>query len=416
MATSYSRETDVMADLANAAMADPGLERLVLSGARTPGGLRKVEIRPVLVRGRTVLNVARYDDHKSLTANAESAADPLVQALLSDFRHLTAQTATDRTEARITKRGKTLVTVTPEGRQPDLQHDRAKHTLVAEDAPFLDVVGLSSNKTIKPTQQRKWRQVNEFLRLLSSVPSFDAMLATGETVRIADMGSGNAYLTFATYHYVTVVRGSRCEIVGIDRDAGAVARADERARALGPLWAGLTFRQGDIGDADLPWRPQVVVALHACDTATDDAAARAITDSAEIILLAPCCHHHLQRQLKARPHEGSAAALLRPGILRERFGDVLTDALRTALIASQGYRTDVVQFVAPEHTAKNVMIRAWRDPTVDRAAQRRDYDRLRDEWQVEPYLEMKLSIPAGAVRVEGESRHDAGADTQEERP
>jgi SAM-dependent methyltransferase len=389
MATT-THETDVMADLANDALGDAGLERLVLSGARSAGDLRRVEIRPVLLRGQRMLTVVRYDDSKSLTSNVESPTDPMIADLLPRFRHLTAQTSSERTEARVTKRGKTLVTVTAEGKAPDLSHDRQKQTMIPEDAPFLELLGLSSGHAIKPTQQGKWRQVNEFLRLLTSLPPFERLRAE-PALRVVDMGSGNAYLTFATYHYLTEVLGLGCEMVGVDRDAGAVERATSRAAALG--WDGLSFRHASIADVDLPWVPQLVISLHACDTGSDDAAARALTWGSEALLLAPCCHHDLQRQLKTGARTGSSAALLGPAVLRERLGDVLTDALRTSFVASRGYRTDVVQFVSPEHTAKNLMIRAWQDPTADRDRHRREYEELRDEWQVEPYLEVLLRRP-----------------------
>lgn len=377
-------ETDVMTDLADRALGDPGLERLVLSGARATGDLRRVEIRPVLLRGQRMLSVVRYDDSRSLTSNVESPDDPLIQDLLPRFRHLTAQTAEERTEARVTKRGKTLVTVTAEGKAPDLQHDRHKHTMIPEDAPFLELLGLSSGHAIKPSQQGKWRQVNEFLRLLTSLPPFER-LRRESPLRVVDTGSGNAYLTFATYHYLTEVLGISCEMAGVDRDAGAVERAATRARVLG--WNGLTFQHASIADAELPWAPHLVISLHACDTGSDDAAARALAWGSEALLLAPCCHHDLQRQLKTGDRTGSPA-LLGPAVLRERLGDVLTDALRTSFVASRGYRTDVVQFVSPEHTAKNLMIRAWHDPTVDADRHRREYEDLRDEWKVEPYLEV----------------------------
>jgi SAM-dependent methyltransferase len=386
MATTSTHETDVMTDLARAALTDAGLERLVLSGPRTAGDLRRVEIRPILLRGQRMLSVVRYDDSRSLTSNVDSASATLIQDLLPRFRHLTAQTALERTEARVTKRGKTLVTVTAEGKAPDLQHDRQKQTMIPEDAPFLELLGLSSGHAIKPTQQGKWRQVNEFLRLLTSLPPFQR-LRSDSPLRVVDMGSGNAYLTFATYHYLTEVLGVRCEMVGVDRDAGAIERANKRAAALG--WNGLSFVHASIADVELPWTPRLVISLHACDTGSDDAAARALHWGAEALLLAPCCHHDLQRQLKTGDRTGSPA-LLGPAVLRERLGDVLTDALRTSLVASRGYRTDVVQFVSPEHTAKNLMIRAWRDATVDGDRHRREYEDLRDEWQVEPYLEVVL--------------------------
>jgi len=386
MAKSFRRDTDVVAELAADALSDPALERVVLSGPRPGGALRRVEIRPVMLRGRRLLQVARYDDRRSATSNVDSAADPLVRHLLGQFRNLTAQTATQRTQARLTKKQRTLMTVVDDGKQPDLRHDRVKQRLIEPDAPFLELLGMARDGSINPSAQGKWRQIGEFLRLLSSLPAFEAM-RDEPTLRLADLGCGNAYLTFATYHYVTEVLGRDCRLVGVDRNADAVARANERAARLG--WAGLSFQTAEIATAELAFTPDIVIALHACDTATDDAAYRAITSQARGLLLAPCCHHDLQQQLAGQRTDGPAA-LLRPALLREHLGDVLTDALRTALIASCGYRTDVVQFVAPEHTPKNVMIRASIDTGVDTAARRREYAELRDQWHVRPYLQRLL--------------------------
>lgn len=391
MPTSYRREFDAMASLANEALVDPELQRLVLSGPRQGVTLRRVEVGPVLLRGRRRLRVVRYDDRRSATTNVDAADDPRVQRLLGSFRNLMAQTARARTEARLTKKNRTLVTVVAQGKAPDLRHDRAKTRLLEPDAPFLEVLGLARDGAIKPSQQAKWRQIGEYLRLLTSLPAF-ADVRAQPVVRIADMGCGNAYLTFATYHYLTETLGLTCELVGIDRDAGAIERANDRAGRL--RWSGLSFRTGQIATTPLPFEPDIVIALHACDTATDDAAYRALTAGARGLLLAPCCHHDLQRQLEQRRADGPAA-LLHPALLREHFGDVLTDALRTAMIASRGYRTDVVQFVAPEHTPKNVMIRASADPSIDTAARYRDYTALRDQWNVTPYLQTLLDAGSG---------------------
>ncbi len=134
------------------------------------------------------------------------------------------------------------------------------------------------------------------------------------------------------------------------------------------------------------WKPNVVVALHACDTATDDAVDRALSWNSEVIMLAPCCHHHIQQQLNSSTNPVWESTLTQP-ILRERMGDVLTDSLRVAYLQSCGYRTDAVQFVSAEHSVKNIMIRARRDTRVDTERATAAFNSLRDHWGVSPYLD-----------------------------
>ncbi len=388
----YTSERDLIAELADEAARSPELERVVLSGVPRESELRRIEIRPVAIQGQRLLSVRRYDSARCTTANIgeDQLAGVFTEAL--GFKNLTAQTAQQRTDARLTRRGRTLVTVVDEGRSPTLQHDRQKLTLLEPNAPFLEALGLAKGGVIKPSQQKKWRQVNEFLRLLVSNPAYERVLQEGQA-RVVDLGSGNAYLTFAAYHYLSEVVGIDCQMVGVDRDAAAVQRGNERSRALG--WEKLEFLCASIGEAVIPWEPNILVSLHACDTASDDAIARALEWGVQVVLIAPCCHHDLQRQL-TKSHPEQWRGLLHHPVLRERLGDLLTDAFRAELLAQQGYRTDVVQFVSPEHSGKNLMVRGWRDDNVSRGERAQVYQRLRDEWGVEPYLERLLRQAPGA--------------------
>jgi len=244
---------------------------------------------------------------------------------------------------------------------------------------------------VKPSMQAKYRQVEEFLRLLAV--AVDEALATdriraptaAEPLHIVDLGCGNAYLTFAAFRYLSVTRGLAVRMTGVDAKAQALDRNVALAELLG-CGDALRFRQASITDVVVDTRVDVALALHACDTATDDALARAVEWRTPLVLAAPCCHHHLQAQLRRTSSPEPFGLVTRHGILRERLADTLTDGMRAALLRLHGYRVDVVEFVASRHTPRNTMLRALRTGApVDTTAQR-EYDELVAMWQVRPKL------------------------------
>jgi SAM-dependent methyltransferase len=246
----------------------------------------------------------------------------------------------------------------------------------------------------------KRRQIDAFLRQLA--PGVERALAgaeaAGRPLHVVDLGCGNAYLTFAAHRYLVSRAGGRpVRTVGIDVRPDMVARNTDLAGRLDA--DGLAFTVGTIADADPGWGPgevDVVLALHACDTATDDALARAVGWVAPLVLAAPCCHHDVQRQLAERQAAGSPpphpyGLVTRHGILRERFADVLTDALRAAVLRLHGYRVDVVEFVDSRHTPRNALIRAERTGAPAGEDRRAEYDDLAAAWGVTPRLAALLA-------------------------
>lgn len=348
---------------------------------------QRVVIRPAVVRNRRVVQFQRYDDRHCDTRNAESKDDPVVaETLHLAFRNVTIQLENELIQARTTKRGGVVMSTKRQEAVADTSHDRKKPRRIPEDAPFLEVLGTAAQGRVLPSKQRKYRQIGEFVRAMVEAPNFSHVRR--EPVRIIDLGCGNAYLTFALYHYLSVELGSRCEVLGVDRDADAIARNRRHAQALG--WDGMAFSHGDIDDlkdATEGHRPAIVVALHACDTATDDAIARAVGWQAELLLAAPCCHHDLQTQLTPGRGPAGAQAMLHSDLLRERLGDVLTDGARVALLRLAGYRAQVLQFVTLNDSAKNLLIRAVRtgEPADPETAEH--YAEMKRSWQVTPYLE-----------------------------
>ena len=262
---------------------------------------------------------------------------------------------------------------------------------------MLVALGISDHEgRVKPSRQAKYRQVDEFLRSLASV--VDEAIGAGrlrtptveQPLRVVDLGCGNAYLTFAAHAYLAGVRGLPVRLLGVDRQPQLVARNNEIARELG-IDDQVTFEPGDIGTAELADRPDVVLALHACDTATDDALARAVTWDAPLVLAAPCCHHDIAAQLRRTPTPEPYALLTRNGILRERFADTLTDAMRASVLRLVGYRVDVIDFVDSRHTPRNTLLRAVRTGAAPSDGARAELDAVATTWGLHPRLAELLS-------------------------
>lgn len=235
--------------------------------------------------------------------------------------------------------------------------------------------------------QRKYTQINEFLRLLDETDSFQDF--KDKPLHVVDFGCGNAYLTFAVYYYLREILKLDAHVKGVDLKADLIERHREKTQKLG--WDQLTFEVGHINDFRPEVIPDVVVALHACDTATDDALAHGIRWESKLIVCAPCCQHDLQVQMAQAPAPEALASVLGHGILFERMGDILTDTFRATFLRIMGYRTDVTQFVPIEHTAKNLMIRAVKiSPPGKNPRWAEEYRNLKSFWQVTPHLEKIL--------------------------
>ena len=292
----------------------------------------------------------------------------------------------------MTKSGEAVVNVRPSAGvgEPERDHDRAKPRLLAEDDPVLVALGISDRDgRVKPSRRAKYRQVEEFLRELQA--ALDDAIGAGrlaptgsDPLRIVDLGCGNAYLTFAAHAWLSRVRGLPVRLVGVDVKEQSLRHNAETARQLG-VADEVTFVRAGIDEVRLDEQPHVVLALHACDTATDDALARAVEWGTPLVLAAPCCHKDVSRQLREHTAPEPYALLTRDGILRERFADTLTDALRAALLRTRGYRVEVVEFVGSQHTPRNTLIRALATGAAgDQAAA--EYAELTRTWQVAPRL------------------------------
>jgi SAM-dependent methyltransferase len=347
-----------MAGLIRHALQHDEFQRAVLTGAAhgTHNPWRRVLVRKVAVRQAVQTQVSWHTETNVVTHN-HPTADAVVDEL-SDipFRNAHVELRSTTIEARVTKRGKLMVSQRNATNVQSLAHDRVRERPIPEDSPFLGVLGVSHDGVVKPTAQRKYRQINEFVRILDA--TLHGRAEPAGTLRVLDFGCGNAYLTFATVHYL-LQNDILCGVTGVDRDAELIARNNERAQRLG--WQDrLTFTTSLIEHYVPAEKPDLVIALHACDTATDDVLALAVNHDAKYVLASPCCHHDIQRQLQSRAMPAAFRDLARDGILKEQLGDVITDALRASLLRLVGYHVDVFSFVPVEHTARNNLIRAVR--------------------------------------------------------
>ena len=364
---------------------------------------RRVELRYVDLKAGRHLQVTSFDATQAFTANhlGDDAARAVDELLAEPFGNWHVHTPEEHLQLRVTKKREALVhvgapsSVPAQGSAADVHaHDRRKARLLPEDDPVLRALGISDSQgRVKPTRQAKYRQVEEFLRALGAAVD-DATTAGAlrvptpeEPLRVVDLGCGNAYLTFAAHRYLSQVRGLPTRVLGIDVKAQSMEHNTEVAESLG-LGEEATFLQAPIGDVTLEGpRPDVVLALHACDTATDDALAQAVRWEAPLVLAAPCCHHDVAAQLRSRPAPAPYSVLVRDGILRERFADTLTDALRAATLRLEGYRVDVVEFVESRHTPRNTLLRAVRTGAERTPAAREELDELTRTWGVRPALQ-----------------------------
>jgi SAM-dependent methyltransferase len=332
-----------------------------------------------------------FDTKKDITKNYrdDESAAMLEQLIALEFKNVHVQSARRVITVTVTHKGKAIVrtgTSESQPRDPNLSHDRQKARLLTATgaAPFLKAVGImSEDGKIRADMQSKFRQINEFLKLVQQTGELEKFSTL--PLHVVDCGCGNAYLTFAFYYYLNSVLHIPAHLTGIDVNGELLARHSEKSASLG--WGDLTFQTTSIIDFKPLTRPDIVLALHACDTATDEALAQGIKWGSKLIISAPCCQHHLQKQLDHQPAPRPFEAVERHSILKERLGDILTDTFRALILRIMGYQTDVVQFVSSEHTAKNLMIRAAKTVNVGDAKFVREYRDLKDFWKVTPYLE-----------------------------
>lgn len=374
--------------------ATDSLVRVVLSGARrnmTPPAHR-IEIRPVLIKAKLLLQVNEFDGRQTTAKNYELKDLKISELLESGFSNIFVEHTGGSLSVRVTKKHGALVRREKGEKTQQLTHDQVKKRLLDPSDPLLREVGIAdADGQIKPTRQDKYRQVEEFLRLLT--PTLTAAIEAGHIhkptksapLKIVDLGCGNAYLTFAAHQYLQTV-GIAVQVVGIDIRPESLKRNSEIASRLG-ISQTIEFRAEEISQNSVDGA-DVVIALHACDTATDDAIAWAVKNEAKLMLIAPCCHHDLQSQLGDSPAPWQIVT--KYGLLEERFADLLTDALRAHILKLVGYRSEVIEFVGGEHTPRNLMIRAVKTGAIADPIDFQRYEEMVKLWKVTPALALRV--------------------------
>ena len=364
----------------------------------------RVVLRPVLLKQKRHVQFSYFNARKDITKNysGPELVEKLDELMALPFSSVALHTTDGDVQIQITRRGKAIVhqhQVPGRREMPSLAHDRHKNLLLPADSPdpFLQVIGVMTEEgKVRAHMQKKFRQINEFLRRMVETGELEQV--DHDSLLIVDCGCGSAHLTFAAYHYLNHVLNVPTRLIGVDVDEELVRQQSEQGRALG--WDGISFQVSTIIDFRPATPPDVVLALHACDTATDEALAQSIRWRSRMIFSAPCCHRDLQRQVDRRPAPAPFAPVLQHAVLKERLGDVLTDAFRALILRVMGYRTDIVEFVSTEHTGKNLMIRAVRSGRPGDPKAVAEYKALREFWHVEPYLECLLESELGPFLTE----------------
>lgn len=390
---------------------------LVLSRPASRGdGPRRISVRPVLLRDERrwqwSLQFARGQSHDNLTAEQSLARAAALLGYGADspapgdqawspadrpahdrpaFLHAHLFTTDADFALRIGRRGDAkLKRSAPTRISDDGRHDRRKQYLIPEGVPcpFLAEIGvMTPGGQVRARHFAKFRQINRFLEFVEDVyPE----LPSEVPLHVVDFGCGRSSLTFALHHLLTQVHRREVRIVGLDREPPIIERCRAAAQRL--QLAGLEFQVGDIAGYSTTQQVDLAVSLHACDTATDDALARAAGWGASVILAVPCCQHELAAQVRSE----SLSLLLAHGILRERFAALATDALRACALEIVGYRTQVLEFIDLEHTPKNLLIRAVRrHDGGQRANARARFDELKRLLGVERlHIEHALRLDA----------------------
>jgi hypothetical protein len=364
-------------------IADGALTRGVLSKPRRKGGPRRVIVRPVELRSGLRYQFTSEGPDRTRDENvAPDEAETRLRALLGEYR----QALLHSREADFQVLGGERILRRPATRPAaELAHDRRKQRLLEEGRPdpFLVELGvMDAGGRVRAKRYDKFRQINRFLELVADVVPY---LPRDRVVEVVDFGSGRSYLTFALYHYLHDVEGLQVAALGLDVKEDVIGDCSSLARRLG--YDGLRFEVGDIAGYDGGAGADLVVSLHACDTATDLALEKAVRWKAAAIMAVPCCQHELLDQIRC----DALAPMLGYGILKERVAALATDAARAQILELVGYRTQIVEFVETEHTPKNLMIRAVRRGRPVPRARAEAYRAFRDALGISPFLERALA-------------------------
>ena len=345
---------DVLEEALNWELAD-----LTLSSPKKAGDIQKIKVRPVIIKDRLIFQAAQYTKTQVFHKNIEEdqMKEWLTDLIQNEFKQTQIKSG-DR-EYTILSGKKGNVTVKErknrsckKADKTSLEHNRKKTYILPEGTPvpfLIDLGVMTSEGKIVRSKYDKYRQINRFLEFIRDVSD---KLPKDKELTIVDFGCGKSYLTFAMYYYLKIMNGYRVRMIGLDLKSDVIQHCNELAKRFD--YEELTFLEGDISSFEGVNQVDMVVTLHACDTATDFALDKAIRWGAKVILSVPCCQHELNAQLK----NDRMQPIFKYGIIKERMAALMTDALRANLLEQAGYETQILEFIELEHTPKNLLIRA----------------------------------------------------------
>jgi len=350
---------------------------MVISGQKNKSEDKavKVRIRPVILKNEIEYQVSEFVGRKVLHSN-HSAADvkkKIISYMTEDFKQAQIN-MTDASATILSSKSKTLTCKYKKAgqlkAQRDLSHNRTKKYIIQEGKPvafMIDLGVMGQDGKIIRTRYDKFRQINRFLEYIEDIlPKLDKE----RELTIIDFGCGKSYLTFAMYYYLKELKGYNIRIIGLDLKADVIEHCNELRTRYG--YDKLDFYVGDIATYKDVDKVDMVVTLHACDTATDYALAKAVKWGAEVILSVPCCQHEANRTIKS----DILSPVMDYGILKERMAAIVTDAARAKLLTANGYDTQILEFIDMEHTPKNLLIRAVKSSKEDISAREKTKDML----------------------------------------
>lgn len=328
----------------------------VLSNPREKDGTVKVKIRPVMKQDRLLFQCEEYRNNQAFHLNLEAeATSEYVENQMKVFKQMQMETRQFRYQVLVSKKGKMTIQKrlqTAEVKEVNYSHNRAKHYILEEGktVPFLRDLGvMTKTGEIVRTKFDKFRQINRFLEFIEDILP---QLPKDREVTILDFDCGKSYLTFAMYYYLHELNGYDIRIIGLDLKTDVIEACNQLAKKYG--YKKLKFLEGNIADYTGSDEVDMVVTLHACDTATDFALAKAVGWKAKVILSVPCCQHELNGQMANEV----LAPLFSYGLIKERMAALVTDSLRAEYLKREGYDTQILEFIDMEHTPKNILIRA----------------------------------------------------------
>ena len=367
-----------------------------LSNPKNKDGVQKVKVRPILKKDVLYFQLESFRNNQAFHENVEEKkACEILLKYMENMRQMQMETQRAAYTILVSKKGKVTIKSKMkkgEKKQINMSHDRKKKYVLEEGVPvpFLQDLGvMTQDGKIVHAKFDKFRQINRFLEFIEDIlPELDR----GRELTILDFGCGKSYLTFAMYYYLRELEGFDVNIIGLDLKEDVIRHCSELARSYG--YDKLHFYQGDIAGYEGVSSVDMVVTLHACDTATDFALAKAVEWGAQVILSVPCCQHELNRQIKNEMLQ----PIMRYGILKERMAALITDGLRAELLESKGYETQLLEFIDMEHTPKNILIRAVK---TGKKKNRESFADSMKALHVNPTLD-RLLYPEESISQKGE--------------